>query len=198
MRRIATILFAVGTIFVAASPAFATAKTDCHHGNSNKPCRPDPQPTHGKDCTHPSKGNPAGINQDHCTGGVPSTTTTTLPETTTTTLPTVNPPTTTTTVPILTPPGTSTPVSPIPNTPITTDPVTPSTHCVTPDGYPYTTSYDTCPLPIVPTVTTVVPVQPITALPHTGAASDILALVGVFCLGAGGACLLLRRAMRYR
>ena len=35
--------------------------TGCHHGKSNKPCRPDPQPTHGHDCD-----NRSGGNQDHC------------------------------------------------------------------------------------------------------------------------------------
>lgn len=44
----------------------------CNHGNSHKPCRPDPQPSHGKDCL--VHGNHGGINEDHCgSTGTPTT-----------------------------------------------------------------------------------------------------------------------------
>lgn len=36
----------------------------CQHGNSGKPCRPDPQPDRGKDCL--PHGKWGGINEDHC------------------------------------------------------------------------------------------------------------------------------------
>jgi hypothetical protein len=36
---------------------------DCSHGNSDKPCKPDPQPGHGSECD--DHGNASG-NEDHC------------------------------------------------------------------------------------------------------------------------------------
>ena len=63
----------------------------CSHGDSNKPCRPDPQPDHGRDCSHPH----FVINQDHCLGSAP---------------PTVPPPVT----PPVTPPGKGPKVLPLP------------------------------------------------------------------------------------
>lgn len=44
---------------------------DCSHGNSDKACKPDPQPTHGTECD--DHGNASG-NEDHCLGGTTSTT----------------------------------------------------------------------------------------------------------------------------
>jgi hypothetical protein len=49
---------------------------DCSHGNSDKPCKPDPQPGHGSECD--DHGNASG-NEDHCAA-----TTTTVPFTTST------------------------------------------------------------------------------------------------------------------
>jgi hypothetical protein len=42
----------------------------CDHGATGKPCRPDPQPTRGKDCV--KHGNHGGVNEDHCKGGTPT------------------------------------------------------------------------------------------------------------------------------
>jgi hypothetical protein len=39
---------------------------ECTHGNSNQPCRPDPQPDHGKDCQ--AHGANIDGNEDHCLG----------------------------------------------------------------------------------------------------------------------------------
>ena len=61
-----------------------------------------------------------------------------------------------------------------------------ATQCVTPDGYPYTTSYPTCPEPIV-----TVPVS-VKELPHTGATLDA-ALLGVALVVAGTALRFIRR-----
>src|SRR5919106_5728279 len=44
---------------------------DCSHGNSDKDCKPDPQPEHGKDCE--DHGNARG-NEDHCDAAPPPTT----------------------------------------------------------------------------------------------------------------------------
>jgi len=67
---------------------------DCSHGNSGKPCRPDPQPTHGKDCD--DHGNARG-NEDHC-APTETTPTDTTPTDTTPTTPTDTTPTDTTPV----------------------------------------------------------------------------------------------------
>ena len=83
-------LFTAGfgaTAAFADKPPSPPGKDPCEHGNSNKPCKPDPQPDHGKDCLPHGKG---GKNEDHC---APGTTTTT----TTTTVPDDDPPGTTTT-----------------------------------------------------------------------------------------------------
>src|SRR3954464_11587619 len=53
----------------------------CSHGATGKPCRPDPQPTHGKDCEH--HGNNGGVNEAHCAGGTTTSTTTATTPTTT-------------------------------------------------------------------------------------------------------------------
>jgi hypothetical protein len=66
-RTIAVLALAAGAVLLvqgvtAASPGIGQGP--CQHGNSNKACRPDPQPSHGKDClTHGKNG---GGNQDHC------------------------------------------------------------------------------------------------------------------------------------
>jgi LPXTG-motif cell wall-anchored protein len=68
MKRVVAILaLAAGSVLLvqgvtAASPGIGQGP--CHHGNSNKSCRPDPQPNHGKDCA--VHGKNGGGNQDHC------------------------------------------------------------------------------------------------------------------------------------
>jgi len=66
-RTVAILALAAGSVLLlqgvtAASPGIGQGP--CHHGNSNKPCRPDPQPSHGKDCQQHGKNG--GGNQDHC------------------------------------------------------------------------------------------------------------------------------------
>ena len=66
-RTVAILAMAAGALFLvqgvtAASPGIGGGP--CHHGNSNKPCKPDPQPSHGKDCL--KHGKHGGENQDHC------------------------------------------------------------------------------------------------------------------------------------
>jgi hypothetical protein len=39
-------------------------QSPCSHGNSGASCRPDPQPSHGKDCDQPNNDG----NEDHCAG----------------------------------------------------------------------------------------------------------------------------------
>lgn len=118
-------------------PTTPPGQDPCSHGNSNKPCRPDPQPGHGKDCD--KHGNNGGVNEDHCgatTTAIPTTTTTPTTTTVTTTVPT------TTTVPVTT---TETSTVTVPTTTVattTTVPVvttTPSTTETTTTTAPSTT-----------------------------------------------------------
>ena len=76
---------AAGFAASSAPPTPPPGQGDCSHGNTGKVCKPDPQPEQGKDCdTH---GNPGvgGVNEDHCLGTSPATSTdvTTTNETTT-------------------------------------------------------------------------------------------------------------------
>ena len=69
----------------SAPPTPPPGQGDCSHGKTGKVCKPDPQPEQGKDCdTH---GNPGvgGVNEDHCLGTSPITSTdvTTTDQTTT-------------------------------------------------------------------------------------------------------------------
>ena len=103
---------------------------DCSHGNADKPCRPDPQPEHGKDCD--DHGNARG-NEDHC-GPTDTTPTDTTPTDTT--------------------PTDTTPTTPVETTPVETTPeVTPSSPDATDTGT--TTSSGTAsPAPVVAPSTT--------------------------------------------
>lgn len=90
---------------------------DCSHGNSGKPCKPDPQPGHGQDCEDHGK---ARGNEDHCLDTTTETTTTeTTTETTTTTTDTTTD-TTTTTAPPSTETTTDTPTQTTTEPPTTT------------------------------------------------------------------------------
>lgn len=55
-------------------PVAPPGQGPCGHGNTGKDCKPDPQPTHGKDCNE--HGQSGGVNEDHCLGTTPTTTTT--------------------------------------------------------------------------------------------------------------------------
>jgi hypothetical protein len=61
-------------------PPAPPGQGECEHGNSQKPCKDDPQPTHGKDCEN--HGNSGGVNEDHCATTTTETTTTTTSGTT--------------------------------------------------------------------------------------------------------------------
>ena len=62
-------------------PPSPPGQGECAHGNSQKPCKEDPQPDRGKDCEEhgPKEG---GVNEDHCKG-TPTTPEETTPEETT-------------------------------------------------------------------------------------------------------------------
>ncbi len=90
MRHVLVALLAVGTFAVGIGTAFAVpldkppappGQSPCSHGNTGKPCKPDPQPDKGKDCEeHGQKG---GVNEDHCAGETKPPPTTEPPPTTT-------------------------------------------------------------------------------------------------------------------
>jgi|SRR6266568_3598095 len=82
-RTIAVLALAVGAVLLVqgvttASPGIGQGP--CHHGNSNKACKPDPQPSHGKDCE--KHGKNGGENQDHCIAAPSSPNPTPTPTTT--------------------------------------------------------------------------------------------------------------------
>jgi hypothetical protein len=61
--------FAVSGVAVAGvsdKPSSPPGQGECEHGNSEKPCKEDPQPDKGKDCE--LHGNSGGVNEDHCKG----------------------------------------------------------------------------------------------------------------------------------
>ena len=93
-------------------PASPPGRGDCEHGNSQKPCRDDPQPDRGKDCEE--HGNQGGVNEDHCAGE----TTPVVTDPGVTTDPVV-------TVPVVTDPVVTNPIvtNPVVADPVVTDPV---------------------------------------------------------------------------
>lgn len=103
---------------LADKPPAPPGKDPCSHGNTGKPCRPDPQPDRGKDCE--KHGKEGGVNEDHCRGETTPPPTTTEPPVTTTEPPGKNPPPRVV-PPDQTPPGT-TPSSPAPTSPASTTP----------------------------------------------------------------------------
>lgn len=90
----ALLVLALGVMTGGVVAALAASSTppmpppsqgECSHGKTGKVCKPDPQPEQGKDCD--IHGNPGvgGVNEDHCLGASPATSTdvTTTNETTT-------------------------------------------------------------------------------------------------------------------
>lgn len=67
-------------------PPSPPGQPDCEHGNSQKPCKDDPNPDHGQDCDE--HGNQGGQNEDHCKNETPPTDTTPTDTTPTDTTPT--------------------------------------------------------------------------------------------------------------
>lgn len=97
MKRLFLIVIGVCLLVLGMTAATALAdkppappgKDPCSHGNTGKPCRPDPQPDKGKDCNH--HGKEGGVNEDHCKGEIqPPTTPPTNPPPTNP--PPINPP----------------------------------------------------------------------------------------------------------
>jgi hypothetical protein len=104
MKRLIMIAGMVVAFGLGSAAAFAATsdkppappgQPDCEHGNSQKPCKDDPQPNHGQDCEE--HGNQGGQNEDHCkTDTTPTETTPTETTTTTETTPAGTTPTITT------------------------------------------------------------------------------------------------------
>lgn len=72
MKRLLAILALAifsGLILFAPAAMATNHKFPGCHGKSSVPCRPDPQPSHGKDCLKHGKG---GVNEDHCKGTSPT------------------------------------------------------------------------------------------------------------------------------
>jgi hypothetical protein len=69
----------------SAPPTAPPGQGECSHGNTGKPCKPDPQPDQGKDCETHGNDGVGGVNEDHCLGTSPTTSTdaTTTDQTTT-------------------------------------------------------------------------------------------------------------------
>jgi hypothetical protein len=97
-------VFGLGTAAALAGtgdqPPSPPGQPDCEHGNSQKPCKDDPQPDHGNECDE--HGNMGGQNEDHCknettpTDTTPTDTTTDTDTTPTDTTPSETLPTETT------------------------------------------------------------------------------------------------------
>ena len=93
-------IFMLGTAVISGGPAVSADPPDtppgqdpCSHGNSNQPCREDPQALRGKDCEY--HGQSGGMNEDHCTASnVSAATPTAIPNTPVPTSTTVNQPST--------------------------------------------------------------------------------------------------------
>jgi hypothetical protein len=76
---------AAGFAASSAPPTPPPGQGDCSHGQTGKVCKPDPQPDHGKDCDTHGNAGVGGVNEDHCLGTSPTTSTdeTTTSQTTT-------------------------------------------------------------------------------------------------------------------
>ena len=57
----------------SAPPTAPPGQGECSHGNTGKPCKPDPQPGQGKDCETHGNDGVGGVNEDHCLGTSPAT-----------------------------------------------------------------------------------------------------------------------------
>jgi hypothetical protein len=184
MRKLAAAFIVAGISLFAVTPALAAPhnphqeeQDGCDHGHTGKPCRPDPQPNHGKDCV--KHGKHGGINEDHCA----STTTTTQPEVTTTTQPEV----TTTTQPEVTtttqPEATTTTEAPVVTT-TTEAPV------VTTTTVPEVTTTTQAP------GTTVTSAPAATTLARTGSYSSMMAMFGAAAAMLGIGLMLMGKSLK--
>ena len=73
MKRVVLIAAMIAAFGLGAAAAFAgtsdkppspPGQPECEHGNSQKPCKDDPQPEHGQECEEHGKNG--GENEDHC------------------------------------------------------------------------------------------------------------------------------------
>lgn len=79
MKRITGITLVIAAVLALAfagsisanQPSTPPGQDGSCHGANQATCRPDPQPSHGQDCTHQPPGNPNG-NDDHCASPAPS------------------------------------------------------------------------------------------------------------------------------
>jgi hypothetical protein len=69
----------------SAPPTPPPGQGDCSHGKTGKVCKPDPQPEQGNECDTHGNDGVGGVNEDHCLGTSPTTSTdvTTTDQTTT-------------------------------------------------------------------------------------------------------------------
>jgi len=76
---------AAGFAASSAPPTPPPGQGDCSHGQTGKVCKLDPQPEQGKDCDTHGNAGVGGVNEDHCLGTSPNTSTdvTTTSQTTT-------------------------------------------------------------------------------------------------------------------
>jgi hypothetical protein len=76
---------AAGFAASSAPPTPPPGQGECSHGKTGKDCKPDPQPEHGEDCDTHGNAGVGGVNEDHCLGTSPTTSTdvTTTNDTTT-------------------------------------------------------------------------------------------------------------------
>lgn len=168
MKRLLILAALAVVAFAPAAGANSSVnQTGCHHGASDQPCKPDPQPDHGNDCS-----NPSGGNQDHCPDTSTTTTTATAPA----------PVTTTTTDPAPSTLGTPASTSTTMAGPSTSAP--PAT-----SGDPTLRRCDS--IELCPPATATAPAS--TELPMTGAGDIVLMVWGAGFLGLG---LILLRASR--
>lgn len=77
---IAALLSLAGFAAAGALANDPPGRDPCSHGKTNKPCKDDPQPDHGKECK--KHGKNGGVNEDHCKGTTTTDTTTTTGTTT--------------------------------------------------------------------------------------------------------------------
>jgi hypothetical protein len=125
--------FGLGTAaaFAASSdkPPSPPGQDECEHGNTQKPCKEDPQPDRGADCEE--HGNHGGVNEDRCketettpteTTPTETTPTETTPTETTSTQTTANQTTPAETTPAETTPRETTPTETTPTETTAADP----------------------------------------------------------------------------
>lgn len=167
-------LLALSSLMLVALAPAAYASNPNHlggcHGANDVPCRPDPQPTHGNDCT---RSDDHSCDTTTTTAPEPTTSTTATSTTTTTTTPTAMP-TTTTTFDSSTPSTTSPGGSQGP-------PPAGATAATCPDGL----GFQLVTAPPCPSISPLSPASRTTELPRTGTDWLGLGMLGVSLIVLG-------------